>query len=134
MKYVLKRDDRKVPFDQKRIEKAIIKAIEATRSNIVYSDIIKIKENVLKKINELGEVVSVEEIQDLVVSAIRECGYKDLANAYNSYRYERTKQRQLKLDIINTIRKIAVETDRDNANVGNNFSAKLLRIASEANK
>jgi ribonucleoside-triphosphate reductase len=32
------------------------------------------------------------------------------------------------------ITKIGVETDRDNANVGNNFSAKLLRIASEANK
>lgn len=32
------------------------------------------------------------------------------------------------------ISKIGVETDRDNANVGNNFSSKLLRIASESNK
>ena len=32
------------------------------------------------------------------------------------------------------IKKIGVETDRDNANVGNNFSSKLLRIASESNK
>ena len=32
------------------------------------------------------------------------------------------------------IKKIGIETDRDNANVGNNFSAKLLRIASESNK
>ena len=32
------------------------------------------------------------------------------------------------------IRQIGVETDRDNANVGNNFSSKLLRIASESNK
>ena len=29
---------------------------------------------------------------------------------------------------------IGVETDRDNANVGNNFSSKLFRIASESNK
>ena len=29
---------------------------------------------------------------------------------------------------------IGIETDRDNANVGNNFSSKLLRIASESNK
>jgi ribonucleoside-triphosphate reductase len=33
-----------------------------------------------------------------------------------------------------TIDKIGIQTDRDNANVGNNFSAKLLRIASESNK
>ena len=32
------------------------------------------------------------------------------------------------------IEKIGVETDRDNANVGNNFSSKFLRIASESNK
>ena len=32
------------------------------------------------------------------------------------------------------IEKIGIETDRDNANVGNNFSSKLLRIASESNK
>ncbi|MCM1989901.1 anaerobic ribonucleoside-triphosphate reductase [Oceanirhabdus seepicola] len=38
------------------------------------------------------------------------------------------------LEIMKKIRAIGIETDRDNANVGNNFSAKLLRIASEANK
>ncbi len=36
--------------------------------------------------------------------------------------------------LMNKIAKMGVETDRDNANVGNNFSAKLLRIASESNK
>lgn len=36
--------------------------------------------------------------------------------------------------LLNTIRNLGVETDRDNGNVGGNFSAKLLRIASEANK
>jgi ribonucleoside-triphosphate reductase len=29
---------------------------------------------------------------------------------------------------------VAKETDRSNANVGNNFSAKLLQLASESNK
>ena len=36
--------------------------------------------------------------------------------------------------LMEKIKQIGVVTDRDNANVGNNFSAKLLRIASEANK
>ncbi|MDP4179196.1 MAG: anaerobic ribonucleoside-triphosphate reductase, partial [Bacillota bacterium] len=37
-------------------------------------------------------------------------------------------------DLMKAIEQIGVETDRDNANVGNNFSSKLLRIASESNK
>lgn len=36
--------------------------------------------------------------------------------------------------MIEKIQKIGVSTERDNANVGNNFSAKLLQIASIANK
>ena len=39
-----------------------------------------------------------------------------------------------KSDLMKAINRIGVETDRDNANVGNNFSSKLLRIASESNK
>ena len=50
------------------------------------------------------------------------------------YRNERTKVREIKSDLMKAIGQIGVETDRDNANVGNNFSSKLLRIASESNK
>ena len=35
---------------------------------------------------------------------------------------------------MDTVHHIGIETDRDNANVGNNFSSKFLRIASETNK
>jgi ribonucleoside-triphosphate reductase (formate) len=38
------------------------------------------------------------------------------------------------LKLKETIKTIGVTTDRENANVGNNFSAKLLQIASAANK
>lgn len=37
-------------------------------------------------------------------------------------------------DFIEKIWSLGIQTDRDNGNVGNNFSAKLLRIASESNK
>lgn len=37
-------------------------------------------------------------------------------------------------DMMNKIQQIGATTERDNANVGNNFSAKLLQIASIANK
>ena len=36
--------------------------------------------------------------------------------------------------LMEQIKSFGEETDRNNANVGNNFSAKMLRIASEANK
>ena len=38
------------------------------------------------------------------------------------------------IGLIKQIDEFGKGTDRDNANVGNNFSAKLLRIASESNK
>ena len=39
-----------------------------------------------------------------------------------------------KSDLMNAVHQVGVETDRDNANVGNNYSSKLLRIASMTNK
>ncbi len=136
MKYVLKRDERRVKFNEEKIEKALIKAVSGTGTDIPFSEVINVKNSVLEKINALRDedVVSVEEIQNLVVETLRDRKHPTLAHAYDTYRRERTKQREVKSDLMKTIDKIGVETDRDNANVGNNFSAKLLRIASEANK
>lgn len=136
MKYVLKRDERRVKFNEEKIEKALIKAVSGTGTDIPFSEVINVKNSVLEKINALREedVISVEEIQNLVVETLRDRKHPTLAQAYDTYRRERTKQREVKSDLMKTIDKIGVETDRDNANVGNNFSAKLLRIASEANK
>lgn len=136
MKYVLKRDERRVTFDEKKIADAIDKAVKGTGFDVPYNEVINIKNSVLDKINAVREedIISVEEIQNLVVETIRDHHFPDLAKAYDTYRRERTRQREVKSDLMKTIDKIGVETDRDNANVGNNFSAKLLRIASEANK
>lgn len=136
MKYVLKRDERRVKFDEEKIEEALIKAVEGTSTDIPFSEVINVKKGVLEKINALRDedIISVEEIQNLVVETLRDRKHPTLAQAYDTYRKERTKQREAKSDLMKTIDKIGVETDRDNANVGNNFSAKLLRIASEANK
>ncbi|MDE7434126.1 MAG: hypothetical protein K2M43_03355 [Mycoplasmoidaceae bacterium] len=136
MKYVLKRDERRVTFDAKKITDAIDKAVKGTGFEVPYNEVINIKNSVLDKINAVREedIISVEEIQNLVVETIRDHHFPDLAKAYDTYRRERTRQREVKSDLMKSISKIGVETDRDNANVGNNFSAKLLRIASEANK
>lgn len=78
--------------------------------------------------------VSVEEVQNLVEKALVDSGHTNIEKAYSAYRRERTRIRDIKSDLMKVIKKIGVETDRDNANVGNNFSSKLLRIASESNK
>jgi ribonucleoside-triphosphate reductase len=131
---VLKRDGKKVEFDIKKIYVAIKKA--ATNENIKIKPLIarKIAKIITFKVRAGKKDVQIEEIQDLVVNELKKQGYEQLANKYQEYRLARTKTRESKLKIMDDIHKIGIQTDRDNANVGNNFSAKLLRIASEANK
>ena len=135
MLYVVKRDGRKVQFNADKISKAIKGA--ASEGNILLKEtaLLNITHKVIEKIEDMKvESVTVEEIQNFVEASLKEIGYKDIANLYNSYRQERTKVREIKSDLMKAISAIGIETDRDNANVGNNFSSKLLRIASESNK
>ncbi|MBC2393208.1 anaerobic ribonucleoside triphosphate reductase [Clostridium acetobutylicum] len=132
MKKVIKRDGREKDFDILRIEHAIKKAEKSIEVNECWDDdalcdiLMKIDETNLKKIE-------IEKVQDIVIDVLNKYN-KNVAKAYSDYRKERTKIRQDKSNLMKIIDKIGVETDRDNANVGNNFSSKLLRIASESNK
>ena len=135
MLYVVKRDGRKVQFDADKISKAIKGSAIEGNIKLKETALLDITHKVIEKIEEMRvESVTVEEIQNLVEASLKEIGYKDIASLYNSYRQERTKVREIKSDLMRAISAIGVETDRDNANVGNNFSSKLLRIASESNK
>ena len=135
MKNVIKRDNRLVRFNPGKIQEAIIKAAESNQIDLSLKQIHDIIEKVIKKIDAVSlDSIAVEQIQDIVVDTIGEMGYTKLAALYQNYREERTSIRESKSDLMKKIIAIGIETDRDNANVGNNFSAKLLRIASEANK
>ncbi|GHU52538.1 hypothetical protein FACS189496_2840 [Bacilli bacterium] len=134
MKSVIKRDGRKTPFNKNKIFDAITSASENHSSKLTYEQITKLTDEVVEIINIIEDTaIEVEKIQDVVVKVLKK-EFPELSKAYDSYRKERTRARQTKLPLLNSIKKIGVQTDRDNANVGNNFSAKLLRIASEANK
>ena len=78
--------------------------------------------------------LDIEFIQDSIEKALYLCGFRKIRESYKLYRQERNRIRNTKLNIMHTIQQIGISTDRDNANVGNNFSSKLLRIASESNK
>ena len=132
---VIKRDGREVKFNSTKIDDALIAAAVANNIALSESQIRNITTAVIEKIEKEGkDKVEVEEIQDYVIEATKKLGHTKLASRYSQYRNERNKQRERGSALMNTIYKIGVETDRDNANVGNNFSAKLLRIASESNK
>ncbi|MDR3257561.1 MAG: hypothetical protein LBT17_02080, partial [Mycoplasmataceae bacterium] len=68
MKYVIKRDDRKVRFHESKITDAIVKAAEGTASDIKAGEIREVQSyaiELLEKTNK--EEFTVEEIQNTVV-------------------------------------------------------------------
>lgn len=135
MLYVVKRDGRNVEFNSIKITNAIRKAAKEIGFNIKESEVIQLTQKIIHAIETVDqEELSVEEIQDFVEKELLNADYQSIGIAYANYRKERTKVREIKSDLMRAIQQIGVETDRDNANVGNNFSSKLLRIASESNK
>ena len=139
---IIKRDGRKVPFNSTKISDAVKGAAREAKCNLPDSQFLLITQQVLKMVedklaSENRDEITVEEVQDIIQKVLGRVpfkNYKGLKEAYANYRKERTQVREIKSDLMKTIGMIGVETDRDNANVGNNFSAKLLRIASESNK
>lgn len=135
MLYVVKRDGREVEFNSDKIAQAIKGSANEIGLILKESQVLDTVHKVITYIeSECKQTITVEHIQNFVEKALRDEGHKDIAIAYSSYRQERTKVREIKSDLMRAIRQIGIETDRDNANVGNNFSSKLLRIASESNK
>lgn len=135
MLHVVKRDGRRVDFNSVKITKAIKGAAEEVAYSLKESEAIELTQRAIKKIEALGKnEIAVEEIQNIVENMLSESEFILLKATYANYRKERTKVREIKSDLMRAIEQIGVETDRDNANIGNNFSSKLLRIASESNK
>lgn len=79
--FVLKRDGRKVKFEKDKIIKAISKA------GFVADEV---KEKIATEVGNLNrEVISIEDIQDLVEKKLMATSYKDVAKEYVRYRFKR---------------------------------------------
>lgn len=133
MRYdVIKRDGRKVNFDHSKIANAILRS---AKDNNILVDVEEIAFSVENRIKDTySHEITVEQIQDLIEDTLVDLQLEEIRHSYANYRKERTRIRDLKSELMDTVHNIGIETDRDNANVGNNFSSKLLRIASETNK
>ncbi len=133
---IKKRDGRVVAFDPVKITDAIFKAVRAVGgSNREYADNLTMQVvNYLQKIGCSGLIPTVEEVQDTVEKVLIENGHARTAKAYILYRDRRTRIREAKSELMDVVKEILVETSRENANISNSPSAKMLQIAMAASK
>lgn len=132
---IIKKDGRSDEFNSSKIERAIIGAATELKYNLKKEVIDFLTQKAVSEVEDLGKKnVTVEEVHAAVEYVLENEGHGNVKEAYRAYRLERNNIREQKSELMKTVAKIGVETDRDNANVGNNFSSKLLRISSETNK
>lgn len=110
-KYILKRDGRRKQFDKQKIVNAIKMAFESTQGE-EFDEYAETKANniadyIEQKVDESENMMSVEDIQDLVENGLMSCKKKNVAKEYILYRDERNRARKNTIDdtikgIINT--------------------------------
>lgn len=139
---IMKRDGRLVPFDQSKIAAAISKAFDAAQCPI-NPEVVKslAQEVTVLLLKRADGVPTVEDIQDLVEKVLIQEDFAAVAKHYILYRAERTRIREAKSRLMNTLRDItfseAADSDvkRENANVdGNTAMGTMLKYGSEASK
>ncbi|MCF8010616.1 MAG: anaerobic ribonucleoside-triphosphate reductase [Clostridiales bacterium] len=132
---VKKRDGREVPFEESKITDAIFEAAKAVGGEdrqLAMELTIEVLKLLKKKYN--GQIFSVENVQDAVEKVLIENGHAKTAKVYILHRDRRTRIRDAKSELMDAVEEILVETSRENANVNNSPSAKMLQIASAASK
>ena len=92
MQYIKKRDGRIVEFNKKKIINAILKAFEQVDGEVSEYAIEKAN-NIANFIAQNEQVLTVEEIQDLVENGLMSTKRKDVARAYIIYRNHRNEIR-----------------------------------------
>lgn len=132
---IKKRDGREVSFDENKITEAIFKAAKAVGgadkqlAMELTLDVLRF----LKQEYNAG-MFGVEEVQDAVEKILIEKGHAKTAKAYILYRDKRTRMRDGQSYLMDAVAEILIETNRENANISNSPSAKMLQIASAASK
>ena len=132
---IKKRDGREVVFDENKITEAIFKAAKAVGgadkqlAMELTLDVLRL----LKQEYSAG-MYGVEEVQDTVEKILIEKGHAKTAKAYILYRDKRTRMRDAQSYLMDAVAEILIETNRENSNIFNSPSAKMLQIASAASK
>jgi anaerobic ribonucleoside-triphosphate reductase len=132
---ITKRDGREVQLDTNKISSAILKAANAVGGSD-QATALELTAAVLKSLQKKyqDKIFSVEDVQDTVEKVLIESGHAKTAKAYILYRAERTRIREGKSELMDMVADILIETNRENANISNSPSAKMLQIASAASR
>lgn len=140
--HIIKRDGRKVPFNIEKIANAIFKATQ-TRGGTDFNVAMDVAVEVCRLYEEQnpGKTPTVEEIQDLVEKVLIEKGHAKTAKAYILYRYERTRSREMKTNLMCVLNELtfsaAKDSDikRENANIdGDTAMGTMLKYGSVSAK
>lgn len=142
IKEIIKRDGRKVAFDEYKIINAIKKSFEAVGEVNDEKYCSEIADEVVNDIvYKINGVPSVEEIQDLVEEALIKKNHAKVAKAYILYRAERSKIREMNTSLMKIYEDITFSDSKDsnikreNANVnGDTAMGTMLKYGSEGSK
>ena len=135
IKKVRKRDGTIVDFDKERITNAIFKAaVEVGGRDRRTAE--RLSDEVVKLLEEkfVGEIPSVEDVQDIVEKVLIERGHARTAKAYILYRKQHEELRKIKstfLEVGRVVDDYLGQSDwrvRENSNVGYSLSGLLLHI------
>ena len=140
--HIIKRDGRKVPFNMEKIANAIFKAAQSV-GGTDFDEAMQIATKVCTLIEQkyAGQVHTVEQVQDLVEKTLIEEGHAATAKAYILYRYERTRSREMKTNLMTVLNELtfnpAKDSDikRENANIdGDTAMGTMLKYGSVSAK
>ena len=153
---VVKRNGKKVPFDNKKVAIAIKKGfdgaaqVEEEETKYDAKDVQKVYQSVIKKISKDykdEEKIKIEDIQDLIEEMLKKYKYDEVYQSFSEYRERRDKSRQLFSDekkmhkFLKSLEglglKSALEEDakRENANIdGNSAMGTMLQYGSTVSK
>ena len=153
---VIKRNGKKVDFDETKIALAIKKGFDSVNEQDeetgLYKydgkDIDKVLNDVLKSIEKnYKEKIKIEEIQDLIEVSLEKKGYKEVHDSFAEYRERRAQSREMFIDdkrmhkFLKTIEGLGLksasedDTKRENANVdGDTAMGTMLQYGSTVSK
>lgn len=141
VKKIIKRDGRRKVFDPQKIENAIYKAQLACGQDDL-SVVKTATEKVIEQVNAKYETsVSVENVQNIIENVLIEMGETEVAKTYIRYRAERTRVRERKTNLMQSLHDITFkdskveDAKRENANINADTPmGMMLKYGSESAK
>lgn len=135
--YIIKRDGRRVKFDQNKIIDAVLaafKEVDHELSDYAYIKAGNIADYIQETADKSDHELNIEEIQNFVEQGLMSTKRKDVARAYITYRNERTRERQARSDLQGRLMKKlkAIDVANQNANVDErSFGGRAGEVNSE---